>query len=326
MAGFRKAKTDLAALKLGLYGLAGSGKTLTAMLIAEGLLDGTGKRLCIVDTENGTIFYEKEIPERTVHPAAFDFDVLKSRSITEISAAIMEINPDECGAIIIDSITHIWESTVEAYAGKMTKIGTIPFNAWGKIKKPYKNLITFLLNSPMHVILCGRQGNVFEDDEETGEKRKVGTKMKAEGETAHEPHILINMECERNGNGGSTIVAFVEKDRTGILTGKHFENPTYETLIKPIRHLLGNNSGEIKDIDETAKIDAEAIAVAETRTEEDSAKILSRMTSKINLTEDSKSLKLIGKEITAELKKQMLTDDVVKLRQAYLEREKQLGG
>ena len=37
MAGFRKAKAEQAALKIGFYGAQGSGKTFTALLIAEGL-------------------------------------------------------------------------------------------------------------------------------------------------------------------------------------------------------------------------------------------------------------------------------------------------
>ena len=37
MAGFRKAKAEQAALKIGLYGPPGSGKTFTSLLIAEGL-------------------------------------------------------------------------------------------------------------------------------------------------------------------------------------------------------------------------------------------------------------------------------------------------
>ena len=43
MAGFRKAKAEQAALKLGIYGPPGSGKTFTALLLAEGLAAVTGR-------------------------------------------------------------------------------------------------------------------------------------------------------------------------------------------------------------------------------------------------------------------------------------------
>jgi len=46
---FRRAKGgEQAALKMGLYGLAGSGKTFTALLIAEGLAKLNGERIFIV--------------------------------------------------------------------------------------------------------------------------------------------------------------------------------------------------------------------------------------------------------------------------------------
>jgi pantothenate kinase-related protein Tda10 len=57
MAGFRKAKAEQAALKIGIYGPPGSGKTFTSLLIAEGLGKISGKRVAYVDTERGTDFY-----------------------------------------------------------------------------------------------------------------------------------------------------------------------------------------------------------------------------------------------------------------------------
>jgi pantothenate kinase-related protein Tda10 len=59
MAGFRKAKGEQAAIKMGLYGPPGSGKTFTSLLIAEGLAAITGKRIAYVDTERGTDFYSQ---------------------------------------------------------------------------------------------------------------------------------------------------------------------------------------------------------------------------------------------------------------------------
>lgn len=326
MAGFRKAKAEQAALKLGEYGLAGSGKTFTALLIAEGLARLSGKRIAYVDTERGTDFYCKDVPDRIAHPSAFDFDALYTRSITEIIEAVKSLNPDEYGVVIIDSITHVWEAARAAYAGKETRAGTIPFHAWGKIKKPYKDLITILLNSPMHVIFCGRQGNVFEEDEDSGEMKKVGVKMKAEGETAYEPHILLNMEAVRKKDGSSTIRAFAEKDRTGILSGKVFENPTFETLIRPILPLLGGTQAQMESAEEIGKKDAEVLTEADQKAGVESARIFAQMTAKIALCENIDALKIIGKEISPALKKQLLPEHVADLRETYLTREKSLGG
>jgi hypothetical protein len=326
MAGFRKAKAEQAALKIGLYGNAGSGKSFTALLCAEGLAAISKKRIAYVDTERGTDFYCKDVPDRKVHPKAFDFDAMYTKSITEVLAAVKGLNPSEYGVIVIDSITHIWEAARLAYSGKETSAGTIPFHAWAKIKKPYKELINFLLSSTMHVFICGRQGNEFGEDEETGELKKVGIKMKAEGETPYEPHILIHMEAVKNiKSGEATITAFAEKDRTGVLAGRTIQNPCFDNLIKPILPLLGEKQADIRTDEETAGQDAEVIAEQDKEKESGSTEILKRYTARIAICENKDQLKEIGKEITPELKKKMTTNHVTELREKYLEAEKFIG-
>ena len=225
MAGFRKAKAEQAALKMGIYGPPGSGKTFTALLIAEGLGRVTKKRVAYVDTEHGTDFYCQPVNAREVHPQAFDFDAIYTRSMTEVLSTVREIDQETYGVVVIDSMTHLWEACIQSYGGKQTSAGTIPMHAWGKIKKPYKDLMSFLLSSNLHVILCGRQGTEYSTDEETQELKAVGVKMKAEGETPYEPHILIRMEAvkPKKTNEVATIVAYAEKDRTGVLAGRSGE-------------------------------------------------------------------------------------------------------
>lgn len=324
MAGFRKAKAEQAALKIGLYGLAGSGKTFTTLLCAEGLAKLTGKRVAFVDTERGTDFYCQRVPERKVHPEAFDFDALYTRSITELQQALYTVQPDKYCCIVIDSITHIWEAARLAYSGKETKIGTIPFHAWAKIKKPYKEIMSMLLSSPIHVFIVGRQGNEFEEDEETGETKKVGVKMKAEGETPYEPHILIRMESEKGKDGSAVITAFAEKDRTGILAGRTIFNPSFDTIVKPLLGLLGEKQAPVEDPDSVAARDAEALSEKEEGKERRGAEMLEKLSARITLADSYEALKKIGDEITPELKRRMTTQQVAELRQKYLEREKEL--
>lgn len=324
MAGFKKAKAEQAALKIGLYGLAGSGKTFTTLLCAEGLAKLTGKRVAYVDTERGTDFYCQAVPERKVHPEAFDFDALYTRSITELQAALKTVSPDKYCAIVIDSITHIWEAARAAYSGKETKIGTIPFHAWGKIKKPYKEIMSVLLSSPIHVFIVGRQGNEFEEDEETGETKKVGVKMKAEGETPYEPHILIRMEAEKGKDGNAVITAFAEKDRTGILAGRTIYNPSFDTLIKPLLSLLGEKQAQVEDPEAVAAKDAEALSEQDETKEKRGSELLEKLTARIVLCDSWETLKKLGDEITPALKSEMTTQQVSALRGKYLEAEKNL--
>src|SRR3954463_11519309 len=106
MASFTKPQPLKAALKIGLYGPAGSGKTFSALLIAEGLAKHTGKRVAFCDTEQGTAFYAQEVGQRGVHPQAFDFDVLHTKSITEVLSALHGLDAKMHSVVVIDSITH----------------------------------------------------------------------------------------------------------------------------------------------------------------------------------------------------------------------------
>ena len=285
MAGFRKAKAEQAALKIGVYGPPGSGKTFTSLLLAEGLAKASGKRIAYVDTERGTAFYCKAVPNRHVHPEAFDFDALYSRSLTEVLTSVKGLSPDQYGVVVLDSVTHLWEAAIAAYGGNQTRAGTIPMHAWGKIKRPYKELMAALLSSPMHVLICGRQGTEYATDEETDELKAVGVKMKAEGETAYEPHTLIRMEAikPKKTNELATIVAYAEKDRTGVLAGRSFVNPTFDTICKPLLGLLGGTQAHIATSDETASVDSEQIAAQDREREAESAELLRQLSAKIAL-------------------------------------------
>lgn len=319
MAGFRKAKAEQAAIKMGVYGPPGSGKTLTSLLVAEGLAGVAGKRIAFVDTERGTDFYCKAVPERVVHPDAFDFDALYTRSIVEILEAIEKLDPSTYGVVVIDSISHVWDAAMAAYKGKRTSIGTIPMSAWGEIKKPYKALMAALLSSPIHVIICGRQANEMAENE-TGDMTKVGVKMRAEGETQYEPHITIRMEATRAQKGKpSEVLAIVEKDRTGILQGKVIPSPNFDRLVKPILPLLGETQAKVETEDETGQRDADAMVKAEHDRARDSQKLLVQLRADMDRasTISREELDAASKRITPAIKKQMLPSHVAELREHY---------
>lgn len=326
MSGFKKAKAEQAALKVGIYGPPGSGKTLTSLLMAEGLAKISGKRVAYVDTERGTDFYCQSVGSRAVHPEAFDFDALYTRSITEVLSAVRGLAPAEYGVMVIDSITHLWTACIEAYGGRQTSAGTIPMHAWGKIKKPYKDLMQIILASPMHVIICGRQGTEYATNEDTEELKAVGVKMKAEGETPYEPHILIRMEAIKPKKTGeiAQIVAYAEKDRTGVLAGRSFINPTFDSLCRPLLGLLGASQAQMAGLDETAATDAEALAQEDAQRIKLSGEKLREISARISLASTEDELKTIGKQITPALKAQMIPAHITELREKYLNREREI--
>jgi hypothetical protein len=262
---FTKAEAKQARLKLGIYGGQGSGKTFTALLIAEGLAKLEGKRIAYIDTEMGTDFYAQAIPERSVHPEAFDFDRIVTRSIMEVVEEVRNLDPSVHGVLVADSMTHLWEATTGAYTGPRMKNGQIPVQAWGPIKKPYKQFMSLFLDGNFHAILCGREGIKMEANDD-GEMEFAGSKMKAEGETGYEPHILIRMKAEWKGDGKYANTAFFEKDRSGMFTGRKIESPNFQTIVPLLRYLGSGVQGKIGDLEQSAERDAAAIEAEQERT------------------------------------------------------------
>lgn len=324
MAGFRKAKAEQAALKIGLYGKAGSGKTFTSLLIAEGLAKHDGKRIAMVDTERGSDFYALHVADRKVHPEAFDFDALYSRGMMEVLQECTKLSPKEYSCVIIDSMTHLWQVCTDSYTGKKTSEGAIPINAWGGIKKPYKSLMSWMLSTPMHVILCGRLGIDYGPKLDGSDENEVkGYKMKAEGETGYEPHVLIRLEEARKLNHDSVPTAYIEKDRTGTLQGKSIQWPSFDNIAAPMLRLLGTTQAAV-DSDEAAIADAEAKAIDEGTRAVKSEKARDEFMARLMLAKTKAEVEKISKEITPQLKKEMLPEHVTELRNKYQERLDQI--
>src|SRR5262249_44431964 len=154
-----------------------------------------------------------------------------------------------------------------------TKAGTVPLQGWSSIKRPYKELMHLLLSSPVHVLICGRQGNDFAEDD-SGELKNVGFKMRAEGETAYEPDVLIRLESHNPSKTAQAVpTAHVEKDRTGVLAGQTIAWPTFANLAQPLLGLLGTTQAALPTEDEVGMQDAEALAKQERDREQRSAEL-----------------------------------------------------
>jgi DNA polymerase III delta prime subunit len=319
---FTKAAPKQARLKIGFYGPPGSGKTFTALLVAEGLAKTEGKRVAFVDTERGTDFYAKDVPERKIHPEAFDFDALYTRSLADVSEAVKNLDPATYSVVVIDSISHLWDAAIEAFDGAKTSKNTVKMQDWGTIKRPYKALIRFLLDCPMHVMILGRQKNIFEQDA-SGDMKKVGVGMRAEGETEYEPHVCVRMEQKR---GDTSVYAVFEKDRTGINANRTLPNPSFATFA-PMLAIMGDEQAKSEDPDDVALRDSELLRDQDNKNAEKEAKssaLMAEMQAKIVAATTIDALGAIG----AELKKSRTLMDPHRevLRVIYMERFKSVAG
>lgn len=247
---FKEAINTTAFAKVGLLGFAGSGKTRTATEIAVGLHKAIGSQrpILFIDTEIGSdwvlpIFKEHDIK----------LLVSKTRAFKDLAAGLKEA-PSVADILIIDSVSHFWTDIVESYK-KRRNVNRLSFQDWGILKPMwFDDFSTPFVTSPLHIIVAGRAGfeyDYFEGDDGKMELYKTGTKMKAEGEFGFEPSLLIEMERIKNPEATETYreaktkdakmkaakqimqerefvrKATVLKDRSDIMDGKIFYNPTY---------------------------------------------------------------------------------------------------
>lgn len=299
---FKKAVPIDSPLKMSLYGAPGSGKSFTALLFAEGLARVRGKRIAYVDTEFSTKTYRRSIPERRVHPEAFDFDVIDTRSLDETLRAIKSIDPKEHGVVVIDSISRLWDAAREAYVAKNPGADDIPIRAWSVIKRPYKEMMNILMAGPYDVLILGREKTLFGKDD-SGKLENQGVGMRAEGETQYEPDNCARMEMNGlRGEEEGVPTMFFEKDRYGILSGRKYPRPNFKT-IEPLVKYLGTEAPKSQTDDEAAEQDAGLLVEGEERLAkkaEKSAGILADMQGRILAAQ---TVEALG-SIAAEMKKQ----------------------
>src|SRR5690606_31045543 len=148
-------------------------------------------------------------------------------------------------ALIIDSITHFWTIFCDEYATRKNRKRGLEFSDWRAVKQDWRENFTDLyLNSPLHILMCGRQGYEYDmqvNDAGKKELVKTSVKMKAEGETGFEPSLLVQMEQEQSIKDGHVMgverIAYVLKDRSTHLDGKSLRDPSFEDFLPHIAAL-----------------------------------------------------------------------------------------
>lgn len=237
-------------LKAGFLGFPKSGKTYTATDLAIGLYKFFGNcgRIAMFDTEGGSEYIAHRVKAETGQALLG----VKSRSFSDLMEVANEMKQDDI--LLVDSITHPWRELQEAHLQSVNKWRVkkgyerrtrLEFQDWGPIKDKWAEWTDFYLNSKVHIIICGRAGYEYEqqENEETGRKElaKTGTKMKTESEFGFEPSLLVEMERvdKTISKGQKQVVryAFIRGDRFNLIDGEVFEDPTFKDFLPHIEML-----------------------------------------------------------------------------------------
>lgn len=224
------------ALKGGFLGFAGSGKTLTATLLACAARERFGLTgpVAFFDTETGSAYVQRYVQTLTGQPLL----VKKARSLADLFAFIAACRKANVSCAIVDSITHVWREVCDGYLKQKNEArrleGKSPqrrldFPDWNVIKPRWQEWSDLYLNDPLSILVCGRAGWEYEHtvDEDTGKKElnKTGVKMKVEGEFGFEPSLVIEFEAIQSLPDNSKVPTItrrltVLKDRFSVLDAK----------------------------------------------------------------------------------------------------------
>ena len=250
---FKKAtKPEACFLKMGFYGGNGSGKSYTSSLVAIGLYK-------YVDAKKPIYFYDSETGSDYLLPLfnkeKIELRVAKSRAFADLLTAV-ELAEKEGSILIADSVTHPWDELVESYK-KKKGITRLSIQHWGEIKPMWREFSERFVMSSLHIIVCGRSGDVWEDvidSEGIKELKKTGTKMRVERELSYEPSILVEMQIARKTPRHWAHRAWVAKDRFNVMNFQEIDDPTFESFLPHIErlNLKGKHRALDKDRDSQA--------------------------------------------------------------------------
>ncbi len=186
---------------MALIGVAGAGKTYTALSIASHL----GKKIAVLDTERGSASKYSDL---------FEFDVMEPESFapkTYIDAieAAAEAGYD---VIILDSLSHAWAGKdgalelVDRAARRAQSNNN--FGAWRDVTPQHNAMVDSIITAKIHVIATMRAKTEYvqEKDPKTGRTsvRKVGMAPVQRDGLEYEFDVVADIDSENNLVVGKT--------------------------------------------------------------------------------------------------------------------------
>lgn len=202
-------------LRLSLGGTSGSGKTYTALMLAQLM----GGKTCVIDTERKSASkYAKEFARM-----GFEYDVIELDDFhpNNFIAAIQQIETAGYDTIIIDSTTHEWAGKggcleLHDQFTRADRAGN-GYAAWAKVTPLHTAFIDAIIGSSCHVIATVRsKSDYVQEKGENGKTqiRKVGLASVQRDGMDYEYDIMLEIDTDH--------VATVAKTRCSALNEKVF--------------------------------------------------------------------------------------------------------
>lgn len=193
-------------MRLNLSAPSGAGKTMSALLMAYGLI-GDWSKIAVIDTENGSASLYSDLGEFNT------IDLQAPYTPERYISALDECIKGGMECVIIDSSSHEWSGKGgcielnETLASAKYRGNT--WSAWNETTPRHDAFVQKVLQAPVHIITCTRSKTETVMDEATKKVKKVGMKdIQREG---WEYELTVSLNLDRD-----THMATASKDRTGL--------------------------------------------------------------------------------------------------------------
>jgi AAA domain len=231
----RHSERKKAKIKMALQGSAGSGKTYSSLLLAQGLTNGDFSKIAIIDSENGSADLYAHLGQYnvlTLTPPFTPDNYIKAIDVCE--KAGMEV-------IIIDSISHCWDYLLDYHSS----LAGNSFTNWGKITPMQKAFTDKILQCDAHIIATMRTKQDYVLNQKDGKyiPEKVGLKAVQRNDLDYEFTLVFDVDIKH--------FAVSSKDRTGLFMGK----PEFIINTNTGKKILEwcNNGTNLQDVREKIK-------------------------------------------------------------------------
>ncbi|MDQ3813244.1 MAG: ATP-binding protein [Armatimonadota bacterium] len=198
---FQKATKKSARLRMALIGVAGSGKTFTALNIAQHL----GGPVALIDTERGSASKYSDV---------FEFDVLELETFSPQTYIDAIKAAEEAGynVLIIDSLSHAWTGK-EGALDQVTRVtkrsqSGNTFAAWRDVTPMHNMMVDTIIGARLHIIATMRAKTEYvqEKNDKTGKisVRKVGMAPIQRDGLEYEFDVVADLDQDNNLIVGKT--------------------------------------------------------------------------------------------------------------------------